>query len=229
MLIWRRLRNLVRGTLQGWIVRRERRNPEAVYESAIQQRLAGYAELRAAAAGVLYARSKAERSAQRLSAELRRVQVQLDLAVDRDDDDAALVLIGRRDRLREELERVTAESRDLGSEAETAKKNLARFHEQIAELRDEKTHAAARLANAKARLRLHEVVSGFSPDDASLQALEAVRAHVHQVAAEADLMRELRPGKETDDTTASEARAELAALKRHRKGLLPVALAVAAR
>ena len=45
-----RITNLFRGGLSHWLGRRERRNPGAVYEAAIQQRLIHYTKLREAAA-----------------------------------------------------------------------------------------------------------------------------------------------------------------------------------
>src|SRR6185295_3530233 len=94
-----RLANLVRGLVTRWIGRRERRNPEAVYEAAIQERLEQYGKLRGAAAGVLYMRSKLAKELERASHELASAGRQLEIAVDGDDDDAALALIGRRDTL----------------------------------------------------------------------------------------------------------------------------------
>ena len=58
MRFFARVRNLVRGVLGQWVGQRERRNPEAVYEAAIQERLEQYGKLRGAAAGVLYMRTK---------------------------------------------------------------------------------------------------------------------------------------------------------------------------
>src|SRR4051794_13548576 len=124
MSFLRRVRNLARGLLAQWIGRREHRNPEAVYEAAIQGRVEQYARLRGAAAGVLYLRAKLARELDAATAGLRRVRAQLELAVERDDDAVALVLIERRDGLDAELVRLRAELAELEKEAEVAKKNL---------------------------------------------------------------------------------------------------------
>ena len=227
-----RLRNLVRGVVGLWLGRRETRNPEAVYEAAIQERVAQYGTLRAAAAGVLYMRGKLDKQLEVKSTELRRVRAQLDLAIDRDDDPAALALIQRRDWLGGEVERVTAELSELTEEAETAKKNLIAFQDEISRLREEKVRMMARLQNAKARLRLQETLSGLSPD-ADIQALEAVREHVHRIVEEARMSRHLgdgdlerRLGKIRADEAESSARSQLDELKRARRGrdLLPLVL-----
>jgi phage shock protein A len=218
-----RLKNLLRGTFAQWIHRREHRNPGAVYEAAIQGRLEQYVKLRAAAAGVIYMRTKLARELEGRSTELARIRAQLDLAVERDDDAVALTLIERRTVLSSDVERLEAELAELATEAETAKKNLATFHNDIARLREEKARMLARLANAQARLRLHETLSGLS-GEADIQALDSVRDHVNKLLAEVQLARELgdqelerRLGEVRDAEAAAAARAQLDELKRARR------------
>ena len=231
MRFFSRLANLVRGTLTQWIGRREHRNPGAVYEAAIQERIEQYGKLREAAAGVIYMRTKLGRELETKSAELARVRKQLEFAVDADDDAVALVLIGRRDDLAQEVDRLTGELREVEAEAEIAKKNLSTFQSEIALLRDEKTRMLARLANAKARLRFQETLSGLSPD-ADIRALEAVREHVHRLVEEARMTRDLgdtelerRLGKIRAAEADSAARSQLEELKRSRRErLVPMLL-----
>jgi phage shock protein A len=229
------MHNLIRGVLGQWLGRREQRNPEAVYEAAIQERLEQYGKLRQAAAGVLYARTKLSKEMQLKSAELARVDKQLDIAVDHDDDAAALVFISRRDALHADVERLTGELSELTGEAETAKKNLIAFQQEIARLREEKVRMIARLANAQARLRLQETLNGLSTD-ADIRALEGVRDHINQLVAEVQVARdtsdtdlERRLGKIREAEADSAARAQLDELKRARKRtLLPLVLPHAA-
>jgi len=231
MRFFARMQNLIRGVLGQWLGRREQRNPEAVYEAAIQERLEQYSKLRQAAAGVLYARTKLSKEMQLKSAELARVDKQLDIAVDHDDDAAALALISRRDALQAEVERLTGELSDLTGEAETAKKNLIAFQQEIARLREEKVRMIARLANAQARLRLQETLNGLSTD-ADIRALEGVRDHINQLVAEVQVARdtsdtdlERRLGKIREAEADAAARAQLDELKRARKRrLLPLVL-----
>ena len=89
-----------------------------------------------------------------------------------------------------EVERTTAELAELTTEAETAKRNLVAFRDEIARLRDERVRMLARLANATARLRLQEMLSGFS-HDADIQALDGVREHIERSVEEARLTREV--------------------------------------
>jgi len=226
-----RLRNLVSGLLGQWIGRREHKNPGAIYEAAIHERLDQYGKLRSAAAGVLYMRTKLAKELELKSAELGRVARQLELAVEADDDEAALVLIGRRDGLSAEVERVTAELHELETEAETAKRNLSTFHAEIARLRDEKVRMLARLANAKARLKLQETLTGLSPD-ADIRALDAVRDHINRIVEEAKVTRDLgdselerRLGKIRAAEADAAARSQLEELKRtRRERLLPMVM-----
>jgi len=230
-----RVSNLVRGVLARWLGEREHKNPGAVYESAIQERVVQYATLREAAAGVIYMRQKLEKELGARSAELATVRRQLDVAVDRNDDPAALALIGRRDALDADVARLSADLGELTSEADAAKRNLITFQQEIEHLRDERTRTLARLANAKARLRLHETLSGLSAE-ADIQALETVRDHVNRLVAEANLVRDgadpelaKRLGIIRDAEAERGARAQLDELKRARKGgLVPMVIQPAA-
>jgi phage shock protein A len=226
MRFFARVSNLVRGVLGRWLGEREHRNPGAVYESAIQERVVQYATLREAAAGVIYMRQKLERELASRTEELGRVRRQLDVAVERDDDTAALALIARRDVLDTDVARLTQDLGELTTEADAAKRNLVTFQQEIQRLRDERTRTLARLANAKARLRLHETLSGLSPE-ADIRALEEVRDHVNRLVTEANLVRdggdpalEKRLGTIRDAEAERSARAQLDELKRARKASL---------
>ena len=120
MRFFARVYNLGKGMLAQWVRRRENRNPAAVYEAAIQERSNRYQTLRAAAAGVLYVRGKLATQLENNSTELARLRRQLEIAVDRDDDAAALALLGHRDAVSAEVERLTRELAELETEAEAA-------------------------------------------------------------------------------------------------------------
>ena len=226
-----RLANLIRGAIGRWLGEREHRHPGAVYTAAIEQRIAQYATLRQAAAGIIYMRQKLERELGQRSDELSRVRRQLEVAVERDDDPAALALLARERALATDVERLGAESTELAAEADTATRNLVAFREEIDRLRDERARTLVRLANAKARLRLHETLSGLSPE-ADIQALAEVRDHVNRLVAEANLVRDgadgalaQRLGSIRDTEAERTARAQLEELKRtRRQALVPVAL-----
>ena len=231
MHIVARLSNLLRGVLTGWVGRREHRHPDAVYEAAIQERVVQYGKLRHATAGILYMRGKLARQLACESAELDRVRRQLDIAVEGDDDTAALALIGRRDALAAEADRLTAELTELTREAEGAKDNLITFQEEIVRLREERVRMLARLANAKARLRFQATLNGLSTD-ADIRALDEVRDHINRLVTETQVTRDLgdselerRLGHIREVEAERTARAQLEELKRVRdERLAPPAL-----
>ncbi len=226
-----RMTNLLRGLAARWIGRREQRHPEAVYAAAIEERVAQYAKLREAAAGIIYLRSKLARELERESTELGRLRRQLEIAVERDDDSVALHLIGRRDAIAAEVARLTAELTELTKEAEGAKQNLVTFQQEIARLRDERVRMLARLASAKARLRFQATLNGLSPD-ADIRALEEVRDHINRLVTETQVSRDLgdtelekRLGHIREAEAESSARAQLDELKRARRArLVPMVL-----
>jgi len=232
MYLFRRTVNLVRGLASRWLGRREHRHPDAVYEAAIHERLERYVKLREATAGILYLRSKLAKELERQSDELVRVRRQLEIAVDRNDDQVALHLIGQRDALASEVNRLTAELTELTREADGAKENLVTFQREIAQLREERVRMLARLASAKARIRFQETLVGLS-SDADIRALEEVRDHVNRLVAETQVSRDVgdgelerRLGRIREAEAESSARAQLEELKRSRRGeqLLPVTL-----
>jgi phage shock protein A len=232
MQLFGRTWNLVRGLLSRWIGRREHRHPEAVYEAAIHERMSQYETLRQATAGILYLRGKLGKELERHGDELVRVRRQLEIAVDRDDDAAALVLIARRDGLATEVNRLTAELTELTREADGAKQNLVTFQAEIARLREERVRMLARLASAKARLRFQSTLNGFSTD-ADIRALDEVRDYINRVVSETHVSREIGDGELErrldhirEAEAESSARAQLEELKRTRRGekLVPMVL-----
>lgn len=230
MRFFSRLTNLVRGALSHWMGDRERKNPGAVYESAIQARLEQYGQLREAAAGVIYMRSKLAKEVETKAHELKLIARQLEFAVDRGQDEAAIALLMRREGLQADVDRLSKDLDELTGEAEAAKKNLVAFQSEVARLRDEKHRTLARLANAKARLHLQERLKGLAPE-ADIQALEEMRAYVDRLVAEVQVSREVGDqelAKKLDSIREAEAtagaRAQLDEIKRARRerALVPV-------
>lgn len=234
MRFFARLRNLLRGTFGEWIGGRERRNPAAVYEAAIGERIAQYTKLRDAAASILYMRNKLGKQLEETTSELAATQEQIALAVDRNDDEAAMFLIGRKDRLAADIERVTTDLTELTNEAEGAKRNLVAFQGDIQRLREEKARMLARLANAQARIKLQQAITGIAglTPDADIQALESVREYIERTIAAVAGNRETgdagldaRLEQIRSEQATRTARAQLDELKRSRhRMLLPVVM-----
>jgi len=178
-----RLVGFVRGSFGSWLRSREMDNPQAVYENAITERVKQYRELKEAVAGILYMRNKIEGDIADRRAEFGRTLEDLRRAVQRDDDELALRLVGRKQTLEQDLEHAERELETIQSEAEEAKTNLVSFREEIRSLEREKGRVMASLANSKARRRIQEALSGISVD-ADMRALDAVREHAALASTE---------------------------------------------
>lgn len=218
---------LLRGAATGWMRTREERNPKAVYEHAIGERVRQYRELKEAVAGILYLRNKLEAELAERRRELARTEDDLRRAVRRGDDETSLALVRHKQLVQEDLQRAEGEWRGLKSEAEEAKANLLRFRDEIRALEREKGRTLASLANARARRRVHEALEGLSVD-ADMRALEGVREHAARLSTQSQLDRELGddateglPGRLREirlEAREEAARAELDALKRELGG-----------
>ena len=222
-----RLGRLVRGGFAGWVRDREERNPRAVYEQAIDERVRQYAELKTAVAGILYMRNKLEGEIEERRVEAARLGDDVSRAIRGADDAAALALITQRQVLLEDLDRAERELAAVRTESGEAKRNLLRFREEIRSLEREKVQMLATLANAKARRRIQKAFEGFSIE-AEMRALEGVREHIARTVSEGNLERELDAGLDARireirvEARADAARRELAEIKgRLRPVLLP--------
>ncbi len=221
--MFKRFFNLVGGKCRRWIRSREARDPESVYEAAISGRIRRYQQLKSAAAGVIYLRSKLESELKQKAAEMREVEEQIGQAADLDEDQCALLLIQRKQALAADCQRLGEELKELTHEADEAKNNLMGFKGEIDQLKAEKVRMLARLKNAQARVRIHQTLEQLSSEE-DVRALEDVRESVQRTLAEAGVNRELA-GSELDDklehirrrNAEAKAHAELAEIKRRRR------------
>jgi phage shock protein A len=219
----KRLFSLLGGKLSRWIKSREARDPEAVYEAAISERLSRYRDLKSAAAGVIYMRNKLERELKEKGAEMKEVAEQAAQAADLNEDQCALILIARRHELETDCERLGEELTELTREAEDAKHNLVAFKGEIEKLKVEKVRMIARLKNAQARVRIQHALEQVSYEE-DLRALEEVRESIHRILAQAGVNHELADselGEKLDEIRRrnddAKAQAELAELKARRR------------
>jgi phage shock protein A len=221
--MFRRFFNLIGGKCRRWIRTREARDPESVYEAAISSRIRRYQQLKSAAAGVIYLRSKLETELKQKTAEMREVEEQIGQAADLDEDQCALLLIQRKQTLAADCQRIGDELKELTREADEAKKNLMGFKGEIDQLKTEKIRMLARLKNAQARVRIQQTLEQLSSED-DVRALEDVRESIQRALAEAGVNRELA-GSELDEkmqqirrrNAEAKAQAELAEIKRRRR------------
>jgi phage shock protein A len=186
-----RIANVWKGFLSLWVSDIETRNPEAVYESAIEERIRKHRELKKAVSGIVYLRNKLSAELEQKEKELREVQVQIPVAVEEGDDDVALVLIQKKDELTARIAELQTELEKVAAQAEDAKSGLLAFQGEIDKLRREKEEMLAKKANAEARIQIQETLDGLSTD-ADIKALENVRSHIGKLQAEADVNTEIQ-------------------------------------
>ncbi len=223
-----RIFSLFGGKFRRWVKAREARDPEAVYESAIEERVRRYQQLKSAAAGVIYMRSKLERELKQKNSELAEVAEQAVQAADMNEDQCALILIHRKHELETECERLKEELTQLTIEAEDAKKNLVAFKNEIEKLKVEKVRMMARLRNAQARVRIQHALESLSYDE-DVRSLEEVRESIARMLAQAGVNRELHSAEADEKLSeirkrSAEAKAavELEEMKRRRRDLVPM-------
>ncbi len=214
---------LLGGKFSRWIKAREARDPEAVYESAISDRVRRYHQLKTAAAGVIYMRNKLERELREKLAEMKEVDEEAGQAADMNEDQCALILIQRKHILEGDCTRLREELGELTTEAEDAKKNLISFKGEIEKLKVEKVRMIARMRNAQARVRIQRALEEISSDD-DVRALEEVRESIQRMLAQAGVNHEIAGSELGDKLEAirqrnaeAKAQAELADLKRKRR------------
>jgi phage shock protein A len=231
----KRFFSLFGGKLSRWLKAREARDPEAVYEAAISDRVRRYHQLKSAAAGVIYMRNKLDRELREKLAEAKEVDEEAGQAADMNEDQCALLLIQRRHVLEADCARLREELGQLTAEADEAKKNLVSFKGEIEKLKVEKVRMVARMKNALARVRIQRALEEISYDD-DVRALEEVRESIQRMLAQAGVNREIA-GAELGDkldairqrTAETKAQAELAELKlKRRPPLAPMDIFTAA-
>lgn len=215
-----RLANVWRGFLGLWISDIEARNPEAVYEAAIDERVKKHRELKKAVSGIVYLRNKLSNELEGKERELKDVMNQLPIAIEDGEDEVALLLIQKKDELTASIESLSTELKKVSTQAEEAKAGLLQFQGEIEKLKREKEKMIAAKANAEARIEIQETLDGLSTD-ADVKALDNVREHIDKLQAEADIGAEIK-GDSLDQKLAkikeraanSSARSQLEEMRR---------------
>jgi phage shock protein A len=186
-----RIGNLWNGFLSLWISDLETGNPEAVYEAAIEERIKKHRELKKAVSGIVYLRNKLQTELESKEKALKEIQFQIPIAVEEGEDEAALVLIQKKDELTNAVASIQAELAKVRIQADESKKGLISFQAEIEKLKREKHEMLAKRANAKAQIRIQETLDGLSTD-ADIKALDNVREGIHKMVAEADVGAEIQ-------------------------------------
>lgn len=215
-----RLGQVWKGFLSLWISDIENKNPEAVYEAAIDERIKKHRELKKAVSGIVYLRNKTQTELEAKEKELKELDLQIPIAIEEGEDEAALVLLERKEALDTETAQLRVDLEKVSVQAEEAKKGLLQFQAEIGKLKREKVEMLAKRANAEARIQIQDTLDGLSTD-ADIKALENVRETIEKKVAEADVQGEIR-GESLDDklarirakTASASARSRLEEMKK---------------
>jgi len=171
----------------------ETNNAEAVYESAIEERIKRHRDLKKAVSGIVYLRNKLQGELEEKQKELADITKQLPIAIQEGEDEAALVLIQKKDELTEQIAEIQVELEKVSAQAEEAKAGLVSFQGEIEKLKREKHEMLAKKANAEARIQIQESLDGLSTE-ADIRALDNVREGINKLQAEAEVGTELAEG-----------------------------------
>jgi phage shock protein A len=219
MGFFQRLANIWKGFLSLWVSNIETKNPEAVYEAAIEERIRKHKELKKAVSGIVYLRNKTSAELETKEKQLKEIMTQLPIAIEEGEDEVALVLIEKKDALTSEISDLSGQLTKIKEQAEDAKSGLLAFQAEIEKLKREKDEMLAKKANAEARISIQETLNGLSTD-ADIKALDNVREHVNKLQAEADIGAEVegdsldaKLAKIKEKAAGSAARSQLAEMK----------------
>ncbi len=217
--LFQRLGNLWRGFLSIWISNVEKEHPEIAYENAINSMVEKYAKLKSATAAIIRRREDIDERLKKAAKELAQTELELNAAVETNQDDLAVVLIQRKNALTADSAELTGDLGTASKDADAAKQSLLNVQGEIRKLKAERDVMLARMQSAQARLRIQEQLDGLSVD-ADVKALDNVREHIKNTIAEANLGQELA-GTSLDARLAAlktqagdvQARQQLAELK----------------
>jgi phage shock protein A len=190
MSIFSRLGNLWRGFLSLWISDIEKQHPEIAYENAINSMVEKYSKLKSATAAILRRREDLEERVKKAGTELAQTEAELNVAVETNQDDLAVILIQKRNQINTDLVELKADLDTAQRDADSAKGSLMGVQGEIRKLKAERDSMLARMQSAQARLRVQEQLDGLSVD-AEVKALDNVREHIKNTIAEANLGKEL--------------------------------------
>ena len=190
MSFFSRLANLWRGFLSLWISDVEKAHPEIAYENAINSMIEKYSKLKSATAAIIRRREDLDERVKKAHAEMVQTEAELNVAVETNQDDLAVILIQKKNQLSALLEELKTDAQTAQRDADGAKAALIGVQGDIRKLKAERDTMLARMQSAQARVRIQEQLEGLSVD-AEVKALDNVREHIKNTIAEANLGQEL--------------------------------------
>ena len=187
---FRRLGNLWKGFLSIWISDVEKEHPEIAYENAINSMVEKYSKLKAATAAIIRRREDVDARFKQATKDLAQTEAELNVAVETNQDDLAVILIQKKNSLSQEIEEMKNDLDVAQKDADSAKSSLLNVQSEIKKLKAERDTMLARMQSAQARIKIQEQLDGISVD-AEVKALDNVRDHIKNTIAQANLGKEL--------------------------------------
>ncbi len=149
-----------------------------------------YSRLKTATAAIIRRREDIGERLKKNQTDLAQAEADLNVAVETNQDDLAVVLIQKKNQLTADLAEMKAELDSAQKDADSAKSSLIGVQNEIRKLKSERDSMLAKMQSAQARIRIQEQIDGLSVD-ADVKALDNVREHIKTTIAEANLGREL--------------------------------------
>jgi phage shock protein A len=185
-----RVGNLWRGFLSLWISDIEKDHPEIAYENSINSMVDKYAKLKSATAAILRRRDDLDEKTKKANKELAQTEAELNVAVENNQDDLAVILIQKKNQLNSDLTELQGDLATAQQDTTSAKQSLLSVESDIRKLKAERDTMLARMQSAQARMKIQAQLDGLSTD-AEVKALDNVRDHIKNIIAEANLGKEL--------------------------------------
>jgi len=186
-----RIANLWKGFLSLFIGGIEEKHPEIAYENAINAMTEKYTKLKSAAAGLVKHRTQLETRINKHESELEEITLQVQVAVNANDDESAMVLLEKQGELEKALAEDKKDLEQAANDAETAKESLRAVAGEVEKLKRERDKVIAQINDAQARKQIQEQLDGLSVDE-EIKALQNVRDFAEKVKAEVKIGDELK-------------------------------------
>ena len=216
MGVFDRLGNVIKGAVSARLSNLEKNNPEAVFAAAKEEGISRLKTLEAALADLVRRRDAARRELE----ERERESTQLAQALDPEREEEALQILTQRQALENQIAVLKGDVELYESKLAEGRASHDAMKASIAALGKERDELLARKANAEARIKAQETLSGLS-EDADVRALANVREHIDRLTRNADPGmidaegKSVRPALARLDAKTKEAnaRAQLEAMK----------------
>ena len=190
MNIISRIINLINGFFSSLVSGAEKKNPELVYESAINKMIVDHRELRKAIASITMLKNKTDSQLEDERARLLEAEACLETCLEDGDDALAIEFIERKEEIESRILYLERDLDKLTRENEDAINSLSQHRAKIDELKREKEFKIAQHKSAQVKNKALDLLNEISVD-ADMKAIENIRSEIDNEIAVADLNSEI--------------------------------------